>query len=133
MGLNMKRQTNTIYLRNVQFTKITKKTFDKINIPDLQFFIISRSGLIDTPGNMYFFTSTNAFFMHERKDIDNFVDTFLSTKIPGLWQKINLYFCDFLFIAPEIHDSFVRELCARNIRDFWFETMIDIFKDQVLK
>ena len=122
----MKRQANTVCIQNVIFHKINKQTFDKINIPDLQFFIISRSGLIDKPGNMYFFTSTKAFFINQSKNTDNF----LSTKIPGFWNKINLYFCDDLFINPKIYDSFARELCTRNIRDFWFQTAIDIFKDK---
>ena len=129
----MKHKTGTICIRNVIFQKITKQTFGIMNISDLQFFIISRSGAIDTPGNMYFFTSTDAFFMHEPKDIYDFVAKFLPTKIPGPWRKINLHFCDDLFINPKIYDSFVHELCARNIRDFWLHTTIDIFRDKILK
>ncbi|MFQ6726961.1 MAG: hypothetical protein ACLRFF_01240 [Alphaproteobacteria bacterium] len=125
----MKRQTNTICIRNVIFHKINKQTFDTIDLSDLQFFIVSRSGLIDTPRNMYFFTSTKAFFMNQSKNTDNF----LSTKIPGDWKKINLFFCDDLFINPKIYNSFARELCAKNIRDFWFQTAIDIFKDKAWK
>ena len=125
--------SNTVCLRNVIFHKINKQTFDTINTSDLQFFIVLRSGLIDTSGNMYFFTSDSAFFMHEHKDICDFADSFLLKKIPGQWKKINLYFCDDLFIREEIYDSFVHELCARNIRDFWFQTTIDIFKDKAFR
>ena len=45
------------------------------------------------------------------------------------WKIINMYFYDYLVINPEIYDSFMKELCAKNIRDFWFETAIDIYKN----
>lgn len=129
----MPNHKNTICLRNVEFQIINQKTFDTVNIEDIKYFFISASGLIDTPGNTYIFTSDGAFFMSKSGYSNDFINRFLIIFGKKQWQKLNLFFCDFLFIAPEIYDSFVRELCARNIRDFWFETMIDIFRDKVCK
>lgn len=129
----MRNPTNTICIRNVNFKKIYQPTLDDIKILNIKYFFISASGLIDTPGNIYIFSSVGAFFMNKTGYSNNFIDRFLQISGKKHWRKINLYFCDFLFIAPEIYDSFVRELCARNIRDFWFETTIDIFKEQFFK
>ena len=115
---------DTIHIRNVCFQKITEDSFKKINLSDLQFFIVSQSGVIDTPGNIYLFTSNNAFFMDKNGYNNGFIDNFLSKFLD--WNLINLYFCDFLIIKPEIYNSLVKKLCARNIRDFWFETSIDL-------
>ena len=129
----MKNQKDTTDIKTIQFTKITEQSFDKINLSDLKYFIISRSGLIDTPGNIYFFTSKNAFLMNKCGYQKDFIDKFLSKINIQNWEKINLYFCDDLFINIEIYDSFIKELCAKNIRDFWFETALDIFKNRAFK
>lgn len=121
----MKR--NTICIRNLEFQKITEQQFSTIDMCDVKFFILLQSGLIDTPGNIYIFTTNGAFFLTKTKD--NFIDKFLSMMDSKNWKKINLYFCDFLVINPEIYDSFMKELCAKNIRDFWFETAIDMYKN----
>jgi hypothetical protein len=42
-----------------------------------------------------------------------------------------MYFYDYLVINPEIYDSFMKELCAKNIRDFWFETAIDMYRNSL--
>lgn len=116
-----------ICIRNLQFQSITKKALTKINLSDIKFFIVLRSGLVYKPGNTYIFTSNGAFF------INNTTDDFLSTIIPQTWNKINLYFCDDLIINPKIYNSFIHKLCTKNIRDFWFETAIDIFKNRIQK
>ena len=121
----------SFYKHGVKFQKIEEQLFKQINISDLKFLIISRSGGIDAPGNIYFFTSKNAFFMDKNGYGKNFINKLLS-KIPD-WHKINLYFCDDLIISPAIYDSFVHELCKRNNRAFWFQTTIEIFNDWYLK
>ncbi|MBQ6110599.1 MAG: hypothetical protein IJL05_04420 [Alphaproteobacteria bacterium] len=121
----MKHQNDTICIRNVWFQEITEQTFHKINISDLQFFLISQSGVIDKPGNIYFFTSDGAFFMNQNDYKDGFINKLLS--IVPEWNLVNIYFCDFLIINPKIYNSFVTQLCTTNIRDFWFETAIDIY------
>ena len=128
----MKQHANTICIRNVQFQKINEQVFNNINLSDLKFFIILRSGLIDKPGNLYFFSSTEAFFINTYAYKNNLIENFLSRINKSNWYKINLYFCDDLFINTQIHDFFIHELCTRNIRDFWFETAIDMYKDKTL-
>ena len=122
----MKHTENTIYIRNVCFQKITEQAFQNMNVSNLKFVIILQSDAIDTSGNIYFFTSDGAFFMEKSDYNDVFIDKLVS--ITSDWNMINLYFCDFLIIKPTIYDYFVQELCSRNIRDFWFETAIDIYK-----
>lgn len=116
-----------ITIRHVKFQKINEQIFKNINLSNIKFFMILQSGLIDTPGNIYIFTTNGAFFLTKTKD--NFIDKFLSIMNKNNWKIINLYFCDFLVINPEIYDSFMKELCAKNIRDFWFETAIDMYKN----
>ena len=126
----MKNPDDAIYIKNVRFQKINEKTFDNLNISKLQFFIILRSGVIDTAGNIYFFMSDGAFFMTQNEYSDDFIDKILS--FVSEWKKINLYFCDDLFINPKIYDSFVKKLYTTNIRDYWFETAIDIYKNKTI-
>lgn len=116
----------TFNMCGVDFQKITEQTFKKINFSELQFFIISQSGAIDTAGNIYIFTRDNAFFMNKNGYSKNFIDNIFV--VLSEWNIINLYLCDFLVINPKIYNSFVSELCSKNIRDFWFETAIDIYK-----
>lgn len=125
----MEFSNDSIYIKSVCFQKITQKTFQKINLSDLKFFIISRSGMIDTPGNIYFFISDKAFYMNKADYHDDFINEILSKTKDKKWKKINLYFCDDLIINPIISDSFTATLYAKNIRDFWFETAIEIYKD----
>ena len=118
--------SNTICIRGVNFQKINETNLKKIDVSNLLFIMISQSGMVDIRGNIYFFTPTAAFFWTKDDYDDDFVDALLLYVKD--WNMINVYFCDFLLISPTIYDSFVRKLCARNIRDFWFETAIDIYK-----
>lgn len=117
-----------ICIQNVRFRKITEKSFHKMKLSNLKFFIVSRSGVIDNIGNIYFFTSDGAFVMDKNGYSYDFIENFVSTR--KQWKKINLYFCDDLIINPEIYDDFTKKLYATNIRDYWFETAIEIYKNQ---
>ena len=117
-----------VIVNNVDFTRITEKDFSNIDIHKLQFFIISQSGNIDTPGNIYFFTTNGAFFMDKSGYNNNFIDKLLSKF--GDWNLVNLYFCDFLIINPDIYQSFIHKLCTQNIRDFWFEKSFEIYANK---
>jgi len=117
-----------ICIQNVRFRKITEKSFHKMKLSNLKFFIVSRSGVIDNIGNIYFFTSDGAFVMDKNGCSKNFIEKFISTR--NKWKKINLYFCDDLIIKPEIYNDFAKKLYATNIRDYWFETAIEIYKNQ---
>jgi hypothetical protein len=128
--VKVKIETDT---KQIQFKRINSQKLITMNIPDIKFMIISRSGKIDTPGNVYVFTHTKAFLMHKNEYSDDFLNKFVSILDNAKWKKINLYFCDDLIINPSIYDYFTKELCARNIRDFWFQTSIDIFKNWVKK
>ena len=121
----------TVIVNNVEFTRINQKDFLNIDTHKLQFFIISQSGIIDTRGNIYFFTTNGAFFMKKNEYSKNFIDKLLS--IFGDWNLINLFFCDFLIVNPDIYDFFVHELCAKNIQDFWFEKAFEIYKTKIYK
>ena len=110
----------------VNFQKIDKESFFKQNLSNLLFFIVSRSGMIDAPGNAYFFMTDGAFFV--KNCSDSFVDEVFSRTGTRQWNKINLYLCDDLIIDSKIYKSFVHELCSRNIRDFWFETTFVVYK-----
>ena len=112
---------------NVDFKRISQSDFYKIDFSKLKFFIVSQSGGIDTPGNIYFFCDDGAFFMNKSCYGDNFINKILLKF--GDWNLINLHLCDFIIIKPDIYQSFVRELCSRNIRDFWFRTTFDIYKE----
>ena len=113
-------------IKDVYFQNITEQTFNKLDLSNLQFFMVSQSGVIDVLGNIYLFMIDGAFVI-EKCD-NNFTEKLLSTF--SKWEKINLYFCDFLIINPKISDSFIPELYARNIRDFWFETAVEIYRDK---
>jgi len=117
-----------IDIQGVRFYTVTEKTFNKINLSNLQFFIISRSGVVDDAGNVYFFTSDGAFVMYKNGYCYDFIEKFIAAR--KRWKKINLYFCDDLIINPEIYDDFTKQLYATNIRDYWFETAIDIYRKQ---
>ena len=82
-------------------------------------------------GRIYVFTSNGAFFMNKSDYGDDFINNTLIYL--GDWNLINVYFCDFLIINPKIYDSFVSELCKRNINDFWFQTAMEIYKDKYCK
>ena len=125
----MKYPKDTICIRDVNFQKTSEQTFKKTHISKLLFFIISQSGAIDAPGNIYFFTSDKAYFMSSNEYTNEFIDKILENTKE--WNLINLYFCDYLIINPKIYNSFVKELCARNIRDYWFDSAIDIYKNKL--
>ena len=115
----------TICVQGVIFKRITESSFKKLDLSNILFFIISQSGVFDRCGIIYVFTETESFFMEKQDYKDGFIDELL-LMVPN-WNLVNVYFCDFLVIKPAIYDSFVRELCARNLRYFWFETAIDVY------
>lgn len=53
---------NTICIGGVNFQKINEANLKQIDISNLLFIMISQSGMVDIRGNVYFFTSTAAFF-----------------------------------------------------------------------
>ena len=112
----------------VSGVKIKRTTPDYVrkNIaPKMLFFMLSQSGALDRRGTVYFFTDTSAFFMDREDYSADFIDElFIFT---SEWNLVNAYFCDFLVFRPDIYDSFVRELCARNQPYFWFDTAIEVF------
>jgi len=119
---------NTISISGVKFQRTTPKAIRNDISSNLLFFMISQSGALDRRGTIYFFTPTGAYFM-EREDYANeFKDELFL--FAAEWNLINAYFCDFLIIRPDIYDSFVHELCAKNIRDFWFDTAIEIYRNK---
>lgn len=122
---------NSICIQGVIFERINEKSFKKIDLSNILFFMISQSGAIDRRGIIYFFTSTATFFMDKEDYNNDFIDKLLLSM--SEWNLINLYFCDFLIINPKIYYAFVHELCIRNSRYFWFETAIDVYKDKYCK
>ncbi len=121
----------SICIKGVTFKRISEKSFKKIDTSNILFFMISQSGAIDRRGTIYIFTPTAAFFMDKEDYSDGFTDEFFLSIVK--WKSINVYFCDFLIIKPKIYDEFVHELCTRNLRSFWFETAIDVYKDKYCK
>ena len=120
----------SVCVQGVVFKKITECDFKKMGLSNILFFMISQSGAIDRCGIIYIFTKTDTFFVDKQDYNDGFIDELLLSV--SNWNLINVYFCDFLVINPEIYDSFVRELCVRNLRYFWFETAIDVYKSKYL-
>lgn len=121
---------NSIIIKGVKFQRTTPKDVRKNIAPNMLFFMISQSGALDKRGTIYFFTPTSAYFM-EKEDYDaGFTDElyiFVSE-----WNLVNVYFCDFLVFRPDIYDSLIRELCARNQPYFWFDTAIEVFAYEYL-
>ena len=122
---------NSICIQGVTFKRINEKSFAKINLSNMLFFMMSQSGAIDRRGIIYLFAPTATFFMNKEDYNDGFIDKLLLSV--SKWNLVNVYFCDFLIVRPDIYDSFAHELCARNIRDFWFETAIDVYKSKYCK
>ncbi len=120
----------SVCVQGVVFKRITECFFEKMDLSNILFFMISQSGVFDRCGTIYFFTKTDTFFMNKQDYNDGFIDELLLSV--SKWNLINVYFCDFLVINPEIYDSFVGELSARNLRYFWFETAIDVYKSKYL-
>jgi len=58
----VKNMANTICIGGVNFQKINEANLKQIDISNLLFIMISQSGMVDIRGNVYFFTSTAAFF-----------------------------------------------------------------------
>jgi hypothetical protein len=88
--------------------------------------MISQSGAIDRRGRIYFFTDDGATFFMEKEDYgEGFRDELFI--FASDWNLVNAYFCDFLIFRPDIYDSFVRKLCARNTPYFWFDTAIEVY------
>lgn len=116
-------------VKGVNFQKIDDK--DLINHQNLMFLFISSSGVMADSGYIYLFCTDGAFYIKKYIYDDAFFNKYFSF-ISG-WRRINLYFCDLLIINPTIYDSFVRELSNRNIRDFWFQASIEIYRDKYCK
>jgi len=117
--------SDSISIKGVEFQRTTPNAVRKKLSSNMLFFMISQSGAIDRRGTIYFFTPNAAFFM-EREDYDSgFINELFIYALD--WNRVNAYFCDFLIIRPDIYDSFVRELCARNQPYFWFSTAIEVY------
>lgn len=116
---------DTITISGVKFQRTTPNAVREELSTNMLFFMVSQSGALDRRGTIYFFTPNAAYFM-EREDYQGgFIDELFI--FASEWNLINVYFCDFLIIRPDIYDSFVRELCARNQPYFWFDTAIDVY------
>ena len=124
----VENMSNTVCINGLIFQRISKNFFKKLELSNLLFIMISQSGVVDIRGNIYFFTPTETFVLTKDDYGDDFVDELLS--YVKSWNLINVYFCDFIIINPDIYDSFVRELCAKNQSYFWFQTAIDVYKDK---
>lgn len=116
---------NSIFIKGVKFERTTPKAIRKDISSNILFFMISQSGAIDRRGTIYFFTPSVAYFMEREDYTDEFTDELFL--FASEWNLVNAYFCDFLIIRPDIYDSFVRELCARNQPYFWFDTAIEVY------
>lgn len=122
---------DSICIKGVTFKRINEDLFKEIDPKTILFFMISQSGLVDRRGTIYVFTKSAAFFMERGDYTEGFIDRlWLSV---AEWDLINVYFCDLLIIDPKIYNPFARELCARNIRDFWFETATCVYRDKYRK
>lgn len=117
---------NTICIDGVNFQKINERSFKKLDLSEILFVMISQSGVVDWRGTVYIFTPTAAFLMDKEDYNDGFLDELFL--FVSEWNSVNVYFCDFVIIRPDIYDSFVRELCARNLPFFWFDTAIEVYK-----
>lgn len=123
--------SNTVCIKGINFKKISENYFKKADLSNLLFVMLSQSGAIDRRGTVYLFTPTDAFVMYREDYYDGFIDNmFLLLKE---WNLVNVYFCDFLIINPDIYDSFVQKLCALNQPYFWFDTAIEVYKNEYCK
>ena len=119
---------NSFSVHGVKFHRTTPNAVRKVHSLNMLFFMISQSGALDRRGTIYFFTPTGAYFMEREDYTAEFKDElFIFT---SEWNLVNAYFCDFLIIRPDIYDSFIHELCAKNIRDFWFDTAIEVYRNK---
>lgn len=122
---------NSFTISGVKFQRTTPNTIRKVHSSNMLFFMISQSGAIDRRGTIYFFTPSGAYFMEREDYNDNFINELYI--FASEWNMVNAYFCDFLIIRPDIYNSFVRELCTRNQPYFWFQTAIDVYKNEYCK
>ena len=122
---------DSICIKGVTFKRINEDLFKEIDPNTILFFMISQSGLVDRRGTIYIFTKSAAFFMDREDYGDGLIDRLLLSVEE--WDLINVYFCDLLIIDPKIYNTFARELCARNIRDFWFETATCVYRDKYIE
>ena len=122
--------SGTIYLHGLRFQKINERDLRTITAQNLEFLFVSSSGLIADSGHVYLFTSDGVFYIKKSIYNNSVIDKYLPFIYNDEWGVINLYFCDLLIINPAIYDGFVQKLCAKNIRDFWFQTAIDIYKSK---
>ena len=122
---------DSICIKGVTFKRINEDLFKEIDPKTILFFMISQSGLVDRRGTIYVFTKSAAFFMDRGDYTEGFIDRLLLSVAE--WDLINVYFCDFLIINPKVYDSFVCELRNRNIRDYWFQSAIEIYRDGYFK
>ena len=129
----MANQTKTICMQNVLLTKINEQTFKTFTMSDILLILVSSSGFVDEPGRVYILMSKAAFFMDKYCYSDNFIGELLSKIEKQNWGIQNVYLCDNVCVNPKIHTPFMKALCAENIRDFWFQTAIDIYRDKKWK
>jgi len=117
---------NSITIKGVKFQRTTPNNVKKEISQNMLFFMISQSGAIDRRGTIYFFTDDGKAFFMDREDYEKqFAEELFI--FAADWNLVNAYFCDFLVFRPDIYDSFVRELCARNQPYFWFDTAIEVY------
>lgn len=104
---------NSFTISGVKFHRTTPNTVRKVHSLNMLFFMISQSGSLDRRGTIYFFTPTGAYFMEREDYTAEFKDELF-----------------ILIIRPDIYDSFIHELCAKTIRDFWFDTAIEVYENK---
>lgn len=121
------------YINGVNFQKISEQDLCKINSKNLMFLFVSSSGVIADRGYIYLCSDVGTFYIKNAICFESFINKYFSFVYDDGWQQINLYFCDLLIINPKIYGSFVHELCNRNIRDFWFQGAIEIYRDKYCK
>ena len=129
----MANQTKTICIRDVQFQKINEQVFNSLKLSDILLILVSSSGMIDKPGRVYIFMPKSAFFMDKYCYGNNFIGELLSRIEQQNWGIQNVYLCDNVCVNPKIYIPFMRAVCARNIRDYWFQTAIDVYRDKKWK
>lgn len=117
-------------INGVKFQRITEQDLHKINQENLMFLFVSSSGVVADSGYIYLFSSGGAFYIKNAIYFESFINKYFSFIYDNTWREINLYFCDLLIINPKIYDSFVLDLCSRNIRDYWFQSAIEIYRDK---
>ncbi len=123
----------SISMNGVIFQKISEQDLHKISHQKLMFLFVSSSGVMADCGYVYLFSDDGAFYIKNNICFESFINKYFPFVCDNGWGWINVYFCDFLIINPKVYDSFVCELRNRNIRDYWFQSAIEIYRDGYFK